>query len=163
LRDQLATAALAQARTVERQATLAQRRANEAVVTHAAQRRAAETDIYQRLLAGKLPSRQLQTAAARLSGIAAYDAALRRRSVQAVQEQARCAQAAVVAQQTRARRLRKAEATGLLHGTLIAERAVLEEWRAETELEEVPVRGAGSERPGAAGSGDVGWDDERDV
>lgn len=136
-REQRAAAALAKARHAERQAISAQRHAEEAVTTQAAQRREQERAIYAHLLFGPLPSRRVQSAAARLSGIAAYSAALQRRSVQATRDTQRATEGARAAQEVHAGKLRGAETTELLWARLRDDHIAAEERYLEAELEEV--------------------------
>jgi hypothetical protein len=135
-REQRAMAALTRCRAAEAQAVAARQQTGQAVSHHAAHRLAQESAIYASLLAEPLPARRLQSAAAQLARMAAYDAVLRRQLADASRVLARRVEDRSAAALVRSRAEQRAAAMELLADEWHAESAAAEERCAEYETEE---------------------------
>ena len=135
-REQRALAALTRCRAAEAQAVVARQQTHQAVSHHAAHRLAQESAIYARLLAEALPARRLQSAAAQLARMTAYQAVLRRQHADASRVLARRVEDRAAAALVQSRAEQRATAMELLADEWHAECAAADERSAEYEIEE---------------------------
>jgi len=136
-REARAGATLAKARMAEHQAQETLRRLEEAEAAHVVARPVREAEIYAKLLAGPLPSSNVQAATVRLGRLAAISGVLSQRKTQAVREAAAQTAAVAAARATQLRATRAVVASGLLQGKLAEAAAVAAERQQEDEFDEL--------------------------
>ncbi len=152
-REARAGATLAKARMAEHQAQETLRRLEEAEAAHAVARPVREAEIYAKLLAGPLPSSNVQAATVRLGRLAAISGVLSQRKTQAVREAAAQTAAVAAARATQLRATRAVVASGLLQGKLAEAAAVAAERQQEDEFDELSSLRPGTNRGAKPGPG----------
>lgn len=143
-REARAGATLAKARAAEQKAQEALRRAAEATAAAAAARPLREAEIYAKMLAGPLPTSNLQAATVRLGRLAALSGVLSQHQAQAGREAAARTRAAEAARAAQLQATRAVVAAGLLQDQLTEIGAAAAERRQEDEFDELS-----SLRPGS--------------
>lgn len=137
MRERCAAAALAEARKMEQRAAAAQARADEAVRSFAAYRRACEDELYGKLRESVFPLRELLRVSAILNELSARAHQLRRRAALAAKDHDARRAAATAAARRRGLALREAETLSELAETLRQTARTNEERTLEAELDDI--------------------------
>ena len=115
-RERRAIATAARARVAVNRAEAACQQADRAVADYAVRRPAQEAEIYALLRTGPLPSRAIQTAAARLTGLAAYGSVLKQQAQRAGMDHEKAVGIAQEAGRTQTKQSRDVAAADELRG-----------------------------------------------